>query len=145
MKLFYILTGRETEEDFAELAGFVKWLKEARRKVDAPPRMVFSFGLLVRMPFTPLRYDPPVLSEATWRPLAGKAKSICETNGFEFRSFSSVAGICGNAGSWLEPPLSCRPPGGRVGHGVRLLGRSPSGRAPRGGGMDQRARRTAPG
>ena len=85
VKLFYILTGRETEEDFAELAGFVKWLKEARRKVDAPPRMVFSFGLLVRMPFTPLRYDPPVLSEATWRPLAGKAKSICETNGFEFR------------------------------------------------------------
>jgi radical SAM superfamily enzyme YgiQ (UPF0313 family) len=85
VKLFYILTGQETEEDFAEFAGFVKWLKETRRKVDAPPRMVFSFGLLVRMPFTPLRYDPPLLSEATWRPLAGRAKSVCETNGFEFR------------------------------------------------------------
>jgi radical SAM superfamily enzyme YgiQ (UPF0313 family) len=85
VKLFYILTGRETEEDFAEFAGFLKWLKEARRKVDAPPRMVFSFGLLVHMPFTPLRYAPPLLSETTWRPLAGRAKSVCETNGFEFR------------------------------------------------------------
>ncbi|HTP59430.1 MAG TPA: radical SAM protein, partial [Spirochaetia bacterium] len=85
VKLFYILTGTEMDEDFTELGAFVKWLKELRRRADAPPRTVFSFGMLVRMPFTPLRYDAPVLSEAAWRPLAGKAKSICETNGFEFR------------------------------------------------------------
>ena len=85
VKLFYILTGTEDNEDFAEFGAFAKWLKELRRKADAPPRTVFSFGMLVRMPFTPLRYDAAVLSEAAWRPRAGKAKSICETNGFEFR------------------------------------------------------------
>jgi Radical SAM superfamily/Radical SAM proteins, N-terminal len=85
VKLFYILTGNEVEEDFAELSAFVKWLKDMRKRADAPPRTVFSFGMLVRMPFTPLRYDPPVFSGQTWRQLAGRAKSICETNGFEFR------------------------------------------------------------
>jgi hypothetical protein len=85
VKLFYILTGAEKDEDFAELGAFARWLKELHRRADAPPRIVFSFGMLVRMPFTPLRYDPPVLSEAAWRLLSGKAKSICETNGFEFR------------------------------------------------------------
>jgi len=85
VKLFYILTGRETEEDFAEFARFVKWMKELRRRSEAPPRAVFSFGRLVRMPFTPLRHDPPVLTDAAWRPLLGRAKSICETNGLEFR------------------------------------------------------------
>ncbi len=85
IKLFYILTGTETEEDFAEFNAFLKWLKDTRRRADAPPRTVFSFGMLVRMPFTPLRYDPPVLTAATWRRLSGKAKSTCETNGFEFR------------------------------------------------------------
>jgi hypothetical protein len=85
VKLFYILTGRETEVDFTEFAGFVKWLKDVRRRAEAPPRVICSFGMLVRMPFTPLRYDPPVLSEAAWRPLVGRAKSICETNDLEFR------------------------------------------------------------
>ena len=41
--------------------------------------------MLVRMPFTPLRHDGAVLDEAAWRPLVGRAKSACETNGFEFR------------------------------------------------------------
>ncbi len=49
------------------------------------PRIVFSFGLLVRMPFTPLRHDPPVLQEADWKQVIGKVKATCETNGFEFR------------------------------------------------------------
>jgi len=85
LKLFYLLTGREHTRDFEEFADFMKWLKQLRMKSDAPPRVLFSFGMLVRMPFTPLRYDPPVLDEQAWRQAAGRAKSICETNGFEFR------------------------------------------------------------
>ncbi len=85
VKLFYMITGRENDADFAELARFMKWLKEMRRAARSTPRVVFSFGILVRMPFTPLRYDPPLFFEAAGRPLAGKARSICETNGFEFR------------------------------------------------------------
>lgn len=85
LKLFYLLTGRETTRDLEEFADFMKWLKQLRMKADAPPRILFSFGMLVRMPFTPLRYDQPVLDEQAWRQATGKAKSICETNGFEFR------------------------------------------------------------
>ena len=85
VKLFYILTGRETEEDFEEFARFVKDLKQARLRAHAPPRTVFSFGYLVRMPFTPLRHDSLSVDERPWRAAAARARSICETNGFEFR------------------------------------------------------------
>jgi radical SAM superfamily enzyme YgiQ (UPF0313 family) len=85
VKLFYMLTGRETEADLDEFAGFVKWVKQVRQKSHAGPRLVFSFGYLVRMPFTPLRHDALVLDERAWRSAAGRVKSTCETNGFEFR------------------------------------------------------------
>ena len=89
VKLFYMLTGRETDADIAEFAGFVKWLKQLRQKRAASPRLVFSFGYMVRMPFTPLRHDPAVLDEHACRVLSGQVKSACETNGFEFRLSSS--------------------------------------------------------
>ncbi len=89
MKLFYMLTGRETEADFGEFAEFVKWMRQVRQKSNAAPRVVFSFGYLVRMPFTPLRHDPPVLQERAWQGISGRVKSVCETNGFEFRLSSS--------------------------------------------------------
>jgi ferredoxin len=85
IKLFYILTGHETDGDINEFRRFVKWLKEARRSRKRRVRVIFSFGLLIRMPFTPLRYDRLLLDEQAWRPLIGQAKSACETNGFEFR------------------------------------------------------------
>jgi hypothetical protein len=85
LKLFYILCGRETGSDFEEFAASLAWLKEVRLRSASQPRIVFSFGMLVRMPFTPLRHDPPLFEETEWRPLIGRAKSICETNGFEFR------------------------------------------------------------
>jgi len=89
LKLFYILTGRETDADFEELAAFLKWLKNIRRRFPAAPRLVLSFGLLVRMPFTPLRHDSAPLDWPAWRRLCGRARSICETNGFEYRLSSS--------------------------------------------------------
>lgn len=85
VKLFYILTGYETETDIAEFRRFLRWLKETRRALRRRIRIIFSFGLLVRMPFTPLRYDRLFLDPAHWRPLIGAVKSACETNGFEFR------------------------------------------------------------
>jgi hypothetical protein len=88
VKLFYILTGSESTDDFAEFARFLRWLKEMRRTADSPPRAIFSFGMLVRMPFTPLRHDGAVMDEQAWRQLAGRARAACETNGFEFRMAS---------------------------------------------------------
>ncbi len=85
LKLFYMLTGRESDDDFDEFVGFMRWMRQVRESADAAPRVVFSFGLLVRMPFTPLRHDAPILDERAWRMPAGRAKSICETHGFEFR------------------------------------------------------------
>ncbi len=84
LKLFFMLTGREEDDDYRELSDFLAWLR-ALARTGSGPRVIFSFGLLVRMPFTPLRYDRLYLEEKPWRPLIGRAKSLCETHGFEFR------------------------------------------------------------
>ncbi len=85
IKLFYILTGYETEADFREFREWLRAFKALRQHTNPGIRVIFSFGLLVRLPFTPLRYDRLFLEEAHWRPLIGQAHSACETNGFEFR------------------------------------------------------------
>ncbi len=84
LKLFFILTGREDDGDFKELSDLLAWLRTLAR-TGSGPRVIFSFGLLVRMPFTPLRHDRLFLEEKPWRPLIGRAKSLCKTHGFEFR------------------------------------------------------------
>jgi hypothetical protein len=89
MKLFYMLTGRESDSDMDEFAELVKWMKQVRQRSAAPPRVVFSFGYMVRMPFTPLRHDPLVFQQRDFKAAGGRVKSICETNGFEFRLSSS--------------------------------------------------------
>jgi len=110
VKLFYILTGYETDEDMREFRRFLKWLKEIRRSRNRRVRVVFSFGLLIRMPFTPLRYDRLFLDEQAWRPLIGQVKSACETNGFEFRlAFDwpayCVSQVLAMGGYWLVEPI----------------------------------------
>nr|HID14918.1 radical SAM protein [Anaerolineae bacterium] len=110
IKLFFILTGYETDEDVAEFRRFLKWLKEMRRSRNRRVRVIFSFGLLVRMPFTPLRYDRLFLDEGMWRPLIGQVKSACETNGFEFRlAFDwpayCVTQVLAIGGYWLVDPI----------------------------------------
>jgi hypothetical protein len=85
IKLFYLLTGHENAEDLAEFRAFVGRLQALRRQHNPGIRVVFSFGLLVRMPFTPLRHDRLFLDPGEWRQIVGPTKSICETHGFEFR------------------------------------------------------------
>ena len=115
VKLFYVLTGYETDEDIEEFRRFLKWLKETRRSRDRRlrgrhVRVIFSFGLLVRMPLAPLRYDRLLLDEEAWRPLIGQVKSACETNGFEFRlAFGwpayCVTQVLAMGGYWLVEPM----------------------------------------
>jgi len=109
IKLFYLLTGYETDEDIEEFRHFLKWLKGTRSR-NRRVRIVFSFGLLIRMPFTPLRYDRLLLDEEAWRPLIGQVKSACETNGFEFRlAFDwptyCVSQVLAMGGYWLVEPI----------------------------------------
>lgn len=110
IKLFFILTGHESEEDLAEFRSFVRMLKSARQRLNAGVRVIFSFGLLVRMPFTPLRYDKLFLDESAWRKISGPVKSICETNGFEFRLATpwaeyATSQVLAIGGYWLLEPL----------------------------------------
>jgi len=110
IKLFYILTGYETEEDIAEFRDFVRRLKETCRAHERKPRIIFSVGLLIRMPFTPLRHDRLFLDEADWKQIAGPVKSACETNGFEFRMAFDWATYCTSqvlalGGHWLVEPV----------------------------------------
>jgi len=110
VKLFYVLTGYETAEDIEEFRRFLKQIKEIRRSRNRRVRVIFSFGLLIRMPFTPLRYDRLILDEGAWRPLIGQVKSACETNGFEFRlAFDwptyCVTQVLAMGGYWLVEPI----------------------------------------
>jgi len=94
IKLFYVLTGHETDEDITEFREFVRWLKDARRASGKKLRVIFSAGLLIRMPSTPLQYDRLFLDEAGWKQIIGPVKSACETNGFEFRLAFDWAAYC---------------------------------------------------
>lgn len=110
IKLFYILTGHEGEEDLAEFRDFVKRLKALRQRRNPGIRIIFSVGLLIRMPFTPLRYDRLLLDPAEWREIIGPVKSICETNGFEFRLAIPWEEYCSSqvlamGGYWLHEAL----------------------------------------
>jgi len=110
IKLFYILTGHEAQEDLDEFRAFVRWLKALRRQHNPGIRLIFSFGLLVRMPFTPLQYDRLFLDEGEWRGIVGPVKSACETNGFEFRLAVGweeycVSQVLAIGSTWLYEPL----------------------------------------
>jgi hypothetical protein len=110
IKLFYVLTGHETQADVDEFRDFVRWLKETRHGCKKKPRIIFSAGLLIRQPNTPLRHDRLLLDEADWKPIVGPVKSACETNGFEFRLAFDWPAYCTNqvlalGGHWLLEPL----------------------------------------
>jgi radical SAM superfamily enzyme YgiQ (UPF0313 family) len=85
LKFFFLLTGDETADDFAEFTGFCRELHELCRAGQGGMRVMFSFGLLIRMPFTPLRHDRLRLDEAAWRPLIRDAQRAVTGAGFEFR------------------------------------------------------------
>ena len=111
IKLFYILTGHEERADLDEFHRFVLQLKAWLRRHARGLRIVFSFGLLVRMPFTPLRYDRLFLDEAAWRRIAGPVKASCETNGFEFRMATpwdeyATTQVLALGGTWLHAPVT---------------------------------------
>lgn len=87
LKLFFLLTGHESEGDMAEFGSFCGRLAAPARL--AGTRVIFSFGLLVRMPNTPLRYDRLFLEKGPWERLTAQVRKACEERGHEFRLASS--------------------------------------------------------
>ena len=110
IKLFYMLTGYEDEADLVEFRGFLSALKALQQRTNRGIRVIFSFGRLIRMPFTPLRYDRLFLDEADYVRLDGFVKSACEMHGFEFRMATPwdeycVSQVLALGGYWLHQPL----------------------------------------
>jgi radical SAM superfamily enzyme YgiQ (UPF0313 family) len=110
IKLFFILTGRETTADLAEFRDFVVNLKALRQQSGSGARIIFSVGMLVRMPFTPLQFDSLLLDPSAWRQVAGPVKSTVETNGFEFRMAVpwedyAASQVLAVGGTWLSEPV----------------------------------------
>ncbi len=88
-KLFYLLSGYETDEDFAELKAFLAWLRAEAEAKRNRTRIVFSFNRLIRMPFTPLAFDRLLLEQEQWQPAVSRARSAVTGAGYEFRLASS--------------------------------------------------------
>jgi len=85
IKLFYIIAGIETDEDFADFRHFLSKAAELKTQYGSPARILCSFGLLVRMPFTPLRYEKLLLTKEEWQPVVENIKQTVESAGYEFR------------------------------------------------------------
>jgi radical SAM superfamily enzyme YgiQ (UPF0313 family) len=57
VKLFFILTGLEDNDDFNELRELMDSLRRAMDRVGRGPRLVFSATSLVRFPWTPMEWQ----------------------------------------------------------------------------------------
>ncbi|MGQ9662586.1 MAG: B12-binding domain-containing radical SAM protein, partial [Kiritimatiellia bacterium] len=89
VKLFYVLTEYETADDHSEFQEFCSWLCRLRESQERAVRIIFSFGLLLRMPGTPLEHDRLFLLEEEWTPIIKMVESTCRSHGFEFRLASA--------------------------------------------------------
>lgn len=85
IKLFYILSGIESPEDFSDFRQFLAKIAELKTQYSSPARILCSFGLLVRMPFTPLRYEKLLMTEEAWKPVVEQTRFAVESAGYEFR------------------------------------------------------------
>ncbi len=85
ISLFYVLSGFEDKADLDEFAGFAGSLKAIADARPRAPRVIFSVGALVRMPFTPLGREALVLDPEPYRAIAARMKEETESRGFEFR------------------------------------------------------------
>lgn len=85
IKLFYILSGHENREDFQEFHHFLEDLKNLRQQFNPGVKLLFSFGLLIRMPGTPLAYDRLMMDPGAWDPIIQGTKETVEGAGFDFR------------------------------------------------------------
>jgi radical SAM superfamily enzyme YgiQ (UPF0313 family) len=57
VKLFFILTGKENEQDFNELRELMDAMRRGMDRVGRGPRLVFSATSLVRFPWTPMEWE----------------------------------------------------------------------------------------
>ncbi|PKL23880.1 MAG: hypothetical protein CVV47_11455 [Spirochaetae bacterium HGW-Spirochaetae-3] len=105
IKLFYILSGFEDAGDMAEFSAFVGWLRALLGALPSPPRVMFSAGELIRMPFTPLAYESLILDEAPFAVVRARFDAAVAGAGFESRAPERFDEYC------LSQVLALAPPG----------------------------------
>ena len=89
MKLFYIISGLETEEDLAEFGRFAERLGEIRKDRSPSTKILVSAGFLVRLPFTPLQFAPLVFDATLLEGIGQRVRAACASAGLEFRLASN--------------------------------------------------------
>ncbi len=90
IKLFFIITGLENENDCREFKSFIMKLKNLKMKLSPGCRTIMSFGLLSNLPFTPLQFSQTIKDPETIKKVKGDLKRDCETNNFEFRMAQDI-------------------------------------------------------
>jgi hypothetical protein len=90
LKLFFIITGLENENDRKEFKDFIMKLKLLKNNLSPGCRSIMSFGLLSNLPFTPLQFAPTIIYPENIKHIKGDIKRDCETNNFEFRMAQDV-------------------------------------------------------
>lgn len=85
IKLFFILSGNEDSVDGEEFRRLLISIDSLRSHHGSHTRIVCSFGLLVRMPFTPLRYERLLLDRAQWEQSLQAVQQAVQSARFEFR------------------------------------------------------------
>jgi len=85
IKLFYIISGLETEDDASDFRQFLAKVGSLKELYNTGIRILCSFGLLVRMPFTPLRYEKLLMTQEEWKPVVEMIRRTTEMARYEFR------------------------------------------------------------
>ncbi len=89
LKIFLIITGEETPEDFQDFKDLLKFMKECSMAASRRPRIIFSATPLVRFPWTPLEDEIAPLPQ-NLEPVVNKLKRILTRRGHEFRLAGSL-------------------------------------------------------
>ncbi len=90
VKLFYMISGIETEGDLEEFDSFMGRVAARKLVAASGTRIVASAGYLVRLPFTPLQFAPLEFDIAKLERLSFRIEEICTRHGIEYRLASDA-------------------------------------------------------
>lgn len=90
LKLSFIITGIENENDCKEFKDFITKLKHLRTNLSPGCRTIMSFGILSNLPFTPLQFSQTIKDSDSIKKIKEDIKRDCGTNNFEFRMTQDV-------------------------------------------------------
>jgi hypothetical protein len=90
IKLFYIISGLETERDTDEFEAYIQSIQNLRKERALGTRIIVSAGYLVRLPYTPLQYSALTFDKELLEHIAKTMEASCKAAGLEFRLAGSV-------------------------------------------------------